>query len=130
MHELGHNLYLNHAGSFQPVAGGGSQFVAYKDDSGAMGHCCSTRCFNAPHSHQLGWSSAVDTLNKDNFAAGAPKMYVFAGIVQAHFAGTVACTAAASRLALQERPPHMCAGCCSNAVPSRRASSLCRRQRM
>eukprot|EP00882_Tetradesmus_deserticola_P029122 GHRQ01032545.1.p3 GENE.GHRQ01032545.1~~GHRQ01032545.1.p3 ORF type:complete len:126 (+),score=39.24 GHRQ01032545.1:369-746(+) len=72
MHELGHNLYLNHAGSFQPVAGGGSQFVAYKDDSGAMGHCCSTRCFNAPHSHQLGWSTAIDTLNKDNFAAGAP----------------------------------------------------------
>lgn len=71
MHELGHNLYLNHAGSFQQVAGGGTQFVAYKDDSGAMGHCCSTRCFNAPHSHQLGWSKAVDTLNKDNFGAGA-----------------------------------------------------------
>ncbi|KAF6265132.1 Gametolysin peptidase M11-domain-containing protein [Scenedesmus sp. NREL 46B-D3] len=75
MHELGHNLYLNHAGSFQQVAGGGTQFVAYKDDSGAMGHCCSTRCFNAPHSHQLGWSKAVDTLNKDNFGAGEWRSY-------------------------------------------------------
>jgi hypothetical protein len=29
------------------------QFVSYKDDSGAMGHCCSMRCFNAPHSYQV-----------------------------------------------------------------------------
>jgi hypothetical protein len=70
MHEMGHNLYLNHAGSFQPGQNGGSQYIAYKDDSGAMGHCCSTRCFNAPHSYQLGWSKAVDTLDKENFPAG------------------------------------------------------------
>jgi hypothetical protein len=70
MHEIGHNLYLNHAGSFQPAQAGGSQYIAYKDDSGAMGHCCSTRCFNAPHSYQLGWSKAVDSLDKENFPAG------------------------------------------------------------
>ncbi|WIA38079.1 hypothetical protein OEZ86_001448 [Tetradesmus obliquus] len=77
MHELGHNLYLNHAGSFQPLSSGGnSQYIAYKDDSGAMGHCCSTRCFNAPHSFQLGWSKALDSLSKGNFAAGEWRSYV------------------------------------------------------
>lgn len=70
MHELGHNLFLNHAGSFQPVRSGGIQYIAYKDDSGAMGHCCSTRCFNAPHSFQLGWSKPIDVLNKDNLPQG------------------------------------------------------------
>ncbi|KAF8055403.1 Abcb6 [Scenedesmus sp. PABB004] len=71
LHELGHNLYLNHAGSFQaPPGGGAPAYVAYKDDSGAMGHCCSTRCFNAPHSFQLGWSRPIDVLTKDSLPPG------------------------------------------------------------
>lgn len=73
MHELGHNMYLNHAGSYQANnATKRLSFVGYKDDSAAMGFCCSTRCHNAPHSFQLGWSRPIDTLHKDNFAAGAP----------------------------------------------------------
>ncbi|KAG2437883.1 hypothetical protein HXX76_005500 [Chlamydomonas incerta] len=47
LHELGHNLWLGHAG------------VGSCDDcdwSCAMGMCCRTRCFNGPHAWQLGWS--------------------------------------------------------------------------
>ncbi|KAF8054728.1 Abcb6 [Scenedesmus sp. PABB004] len=53
-----------------PPGGGAPAYVAYKDDSGAMGHCCSTRCFNAPHSFQLGWSRPIDVLTKDSLPPG------------------------------------------------------------
>lgn len=45
-HEIGHNLYMNHAGKW------GNK--GYDDMSGAMGYCCDLRCHNAPHSHQVG----------------------------------------------------------------------------
>eukprot|EP00198_Chlamydomonas_reinhardtii_P007767 XP_001697104.1 predicted protein [Chlamydomonas reinhardtii] len=47
LHELGHNLWLGHAG------------VGSCDDcdwSCAMGMCCRARCFNGPHAWQLGWA--------------------------------------------------------------------------
>jgi hypothetical protein len=50
-HELGHNLYLNHAGS----RGDGG----YGDFSATMGYCCDVRCFNPPHAWQMGWATAV-----------------------------------------------------------------------
>lgn len=50
-HELGHNLYLNHAGS----RGDGG----YGDFSATMGYCCDVRCFNPPHLWQVGWATAL-----------------------------------------------------------------------
>ncbi|KAG2493860.1 hypothetical protein HYH03_008076 [Edaphochlamys debaryana] len=50
LHELGHNLWLGHAG------------VGSCDEcdwSSAMGMCCRTRCFNGPHSWQLGWAKPL-----------------------------------------------------------------------
>jgi hypothetical protein len=62
MHELGHNLYLNHAGK-QGDNG-------YGDLSCTMGFCCDVRCYNAPHAFQLGWARPIATLHKDNFPSG------------------------------------------------------------
>lgn len=50
-HELGHNYGLDHAATTQST---------YGDQTCAMGDCCSNRCYNTPHSYQLGWSSPVD----------------------------------------------------------------------
>ena len=50
-HELGHNLFMAHAGSSD--TGGG--FDEYGDSAGLMGSCCSPRCPNTPHAWQLGW---------------------------------------------------------------------------
>lgn len=88
MHELGHNLYLNHAGSYQ-YQDGVSQYVEYKDDSGTMGHCCDTRCYNAPHSFQLGWSKPLGVLHKGNFPTGES---VVGGDVVLHTCATVYAT--------------------------------------
>ncbi|KAL4452150.1 hypothetical protein ABPG75_007812 [Micractinium tetrahymenae] len=52
-HELGHNLFLAHAGA--PTSTG--TFDDYADLSGVMGYCCSDRCPNTPHAWQLGWIS-------------------------------------------------------------------------
>jgi hypothetical protein len=72
MHELGHNLWLNHAGSYRPnKVTGQLEYISYQDDSGAMGFCCTTRCYNAPHAFQLGWSVPLDVLHWGNFPAGA-----------------------------------------------------------
>lgn len=49
MHELGHNLGLQHAGTVNPLND-------YGDLTDVMGQCCNTRCFNAIHSEQLGWT--------------------------------------------------------------------------
>jgi hypothetical protein len=48
MHELGHNLGLNHANT--PA-------VEYGDSSDAMGLCCEVRCFSAAQTDWLGWST-------------------------------------------------------------------------
>ena len=53
MHELGHTMMLDHANT---------PGVEYRDTSCAMGFCCSTRCFNAPHSYILGWNDPVEDL--------------------------------------------------------------------
>lgn len=50
-HELGHNLYLNHAGS--------KGDNGYGDFSATMGYCCDVRCYNPPHLWQMGWATAV-----------------------------------------------------------------------
>lgn len=102
-HELGHNLYLNHAG--KPVADTNSLDYHYGDWSGeaatalsskqhavsvvseslycveqlsvvctgAMGLCCDMRCFNAPHNYQLGWASPIATLYQASHAIAAPE---------------------------------------------------------
>jgi len=62
-HELGHNLYLNHAGA----KGDGG----YGDFSAAMGYCCDVRCYNPPHLWQMGWATAVaPALTWQTFPAG------------------------------------------------------------
>lgn len=47
VHELGHNLGLNHANT---------PGLEYGDVSDAMGLCCNVRCFSAAQHDQLGWS--------------------------------------------------------------------------
>lgn len=47
-HEMGHNFFLHHA---QGIDGSD-----YSDLTCAMGGCCAVRCFNAPHTAQIGWS--------------------------------------------------------------------------
>lgn len=46
VHEIGHNLGLNHAGY---------NGDAYGDWSSAMGYCCQSRCYSAPHIDDLKW---------------------------------------------------------------------------
>jgi hypothetical protein len=68
-HELGHNLYLNHSGRpMECYDSDGS--CGYQDLSGAMGECCTVRCFNAPHSYQLGWHNPIALLHRENFPSG------------------------------------------------------------
>ena len=47
-HELGHNYGLNHAGYM------GDQYGDFTD---AMGYCCNIRCFSAPNTYRLKWST-------------------------------------------------------------------------
>lgn len=46
IHEIGHNLGLNHAGY---------NGDSYGDWSSAMGYCCQNRCYSAPHIDDLKW---------------------------------------------------------------------------
>ncbi|KXZ48389.1 hypothetical protein GPECTOR_28g796 [Gonium pectorale] len=64
LHELGHNLWLSHAGL-------GS--CPDCDWSCTMGLCCRTRCFNGPHSWQLGWAAPAPgaVLSAASLAPGA-----------------------------------------------------------
>lgn len=63
-HELGHNLFLGHAGSMSAGV-----FDQYLDNTCMMGYCCLDRCPNAPHSWQLGWHTALQ-LNGNNLLPG------------------------------------------------------------
>ncbi|PRW59320.1 hypothetical protein C2E21_2437 [Chlorella sorokiniana] len=56
VHELGHNLFMHHAGSYTDSG----LFDEYSDNSCAMGYCCENRCFNTPHMWQQGWLSAAE----------------------------------------------------------------------
>ncbi len=64
-HELGHNLFMAHAGSFNAAG----VYDEYADSSGVMGYCCDNRCPNAPHAWQLGWIS-VQQLDGTSLKAG------------------------------------------------------------
>ncbi|GAB4814055.1 hypothetical protein N2152v2_001101 [Parachlorella kessleri] len=50
-HELGHHFYLSHAGQVNQAGA----LVEYLDTSCTMGFCCALRCYNAPHTWQMGW---------------------------------------------------------------------------
>ncbi|KAL4421243.1 hypothetical protein ABPG75_010534 [Micractinium tetrahymenae] len=63
-HELGHNLFLAHAGAVSSAG----VFDEYADMSGIMGYCCSDRCPNTPHAWQLGWI----TLQEVNWTSLVP----------------------------------------------------------
>ncbi|KAL4857219.1 hypothetical protein ACK3TF_002516 [Chlorella vulgaris] len=64
-HELGHNLYLAHAGALNSAG----VYDEYADSSGIMGYCCYDRCPNTPHAWQLGWLS-VQQLDGTTVQAG------------------------------------------------------------
>lgn len=62
-HEIGHNLYLNHAGS--------KGDNGYGDFSATMGYCCDVRCYNPPHMWQMGWATALaPALTASSFPEG------------------------------------------------------------
>ncbi|GFR48548.1 hypothetical protein Agub_g10447 [Astrephomene gubernaculifera] len=61
LHELGHNYYLRHAATSE---------CEYCDDTCAMGFCCTSRCFNAPHMWQVGWDSPAQTLDSSSLRPG------------------------------------------------------------
>ncbi|PRW57195.1 hypothetical protein C2E21_4079 [Chlorella sorokiniana] len=64
-HELGHNLYMAHAGA----ANADGSFDEYGDSTCVMGHCCDTRCPNTPHAWQMGWVS-LQQLDGTSLKAG------------------------------------------------------------
>ena len=70
-HELGHNLGLAHAGRAL-VAGeatsdpDSASKMEYGDLSGAMGFCCTSRGYNAPHLIELGWATPMALVNSDS----------------------------------------------------------------
>lgn len=70
MHELAHNLKLQHA-SDQLTVSNPKTYCSYCDDSCSLGYCCKPRCYNAPHNWQLGWATPVLNLNSYNLGPGA-----------------------------------------------------------
>lgn len=56
VHELGHNFGLNHGWLLQPL-------TEYGDRTDTMTLCCDVRCFNAPHSEQLGTKAPAYIIN-------------------------------------------------------------------
>ncbi|KAG1681350.1 hypothetical protein FOA52_007398 [Chlamydomonas sp. UWO 241] len=69
LHEIGHNYRLGHASTF--VSADSDDKAHHGDWSSAMGYCCSDRCFNAPNQWQMGWSTAVVTLDGSVLTPGA-----------------------------------------------------------
>jgi hypothetical protein len=74
VHELGHNLGLNHAKSRDFGTVGGAD-IEYGDASDAMGYCCEDRCFNAPHLDQLKTGSELASLRLDEVPSGDGMTY-------------------------------------------------------
>lgn len=68
-HEMGHNLGLPHAGSNLYASTSSSH--EYGDFSCAMGFCCVTRCYGAPHAVQLGWLAPSATVNSASLGSGS-----------------------------------------------------------
>lgn len=52
LHEIGHTLGLTHSYAINSTT---NEIIEYGDITCAMGLCCSERCFNAPHTAQIGW---------------------------------------------------------------------------
>lgn len=65
MHELGHNLGLEHSGT---------PLDPYGDGSCAMGACCDTRCLNSPQAHKLGLTAAIGNVNSRYHTTGLYKI--------------------------------------------------------
>ncbi|KAL4425743.1 hypothetical protein ABPG75_009759 [Micractinium tetrahymenae] len=81
-HEMGHNNFLDHTASFDPA---GSVHV-YGDTSGAMGYCCSDRCYNTAHSWQLGWL-APQVLDSSSLGPGDTRSVTFAAQSRSKYSG-------------------------------------------
>jgi hypothetical protein len=64
-HELGHNLFMGHSGSFTAAG----TLDEYADSTALMGYCCDARCPNTPHAWQQGWIS-VQQLDGSSLPAG------------------------------------------------------------
>ena len=64
-HELGHNLFMGHAGAATPAGA----FDEYGDSTCFMGHCCEQRCPNTAHAWQMGWVS-LQQLDGSSLKAG------------------------------------------------------------
>ena len=62
---MGHNLNLAHSGLINDV----TTSDEYGDYSCAMGFCCTTRCYNAPHAYEIGHLPAEE-FNDSNLVAG------------------------------------------------------------
>jgi len=80
LHELGHNLGLQHATSRQPPN-------EYGDTCDAMGSCCKQRCFNPIHTEQLGWTLPSLLLGESDFTGNkgkATRVTLFASSTSEH----------------------------------------------
>ncbi|KAL4419547.1 hypothetical protein ABPG77_006878 [Micractinium sp. CCAP 211/92] len=73
LHELGHNLFLEHANTYGP----NHSIDSYADLSCIMGQCCAARCMNAPHAWQLGWI-APQQLDGNTLPVGQARTASFA----------------------------------------------------
>lgn len=71
-HELGHNMGLTHAHARTKT----NQTIPYGDNTCAMGLCCWSRCYNAPHQEQLGWSSPIHIVKISKNTLHTSRLYV------------------------------------------------------
>ncbi len=49
---------------------GSPETCSHCDWSSAMGYCCDTRCFSAPHNFQMGWSKPIAKINGERLSVG------------------------------------------------------------
>lgn len=81
-HEMGHNQFLDHSAM---LYADGSVHV-YADTSDAMGFCCADRCYNTPHSWQLGWL-APQVLDAGNLGPGDTRSVTIAAQSRSKYSG-------------------------------------------